>query len=420
VTAALSLLALLAVLGFAITRPHNLPEAVAAVPVALLVMVAGLVSWRAAGQQLVILGPTLGFLAAVLVLAHLADAEGVFDYAGAIAARASRGEPQRLLVLVFGLAAAVTAVLSLDATVVLLTPVVFATASAVGVRARPHVYACGHLANSASLLLPVSNLTNLLAVAVTGVGFAEFTALMALPWLVCVSAEYLVFRWYFAADLATPPGDLPVEVPAAPRFALTVLGLTLAGFAIGGTLGLEPVWVALAAVLVLTPRALSTARRGAGSPGRALLEVVRQANPAFLAFVAGLAVVVLAVRQSSLGDAVSTLVPDRPDLLGLATAALLAAGLANLLNNLPATLMLLPLVAHSPGLVLAVLLGVNIGPNLTYAGSLATLLWRQILHRRDQPPVTAEYLILGLAGTPAALTGAVLALWAGLTLAGVR
>ena len=83
----------------------------------------------------------------------------------------------------FVTAAVTTAVLSLDATVVLLTPVVFATAARLDVRARPHVYACTHLANSASLLLPVSNLTNLLAFAASGLAFGHFAALMALPWL---------------------------------------------------------------------------------------------------------------------------------------------------------------------------------------------------------------------------------------------
>ncbi len=87
----------------------------------------------------------------------------------------SRGRPRRLLVTTFALASVTTAVLSLDATVVLLTPVLLTTASRLRVAARPHVYACTHLANSASLLLPVSNLTNLLAFAATGLSFAAFT-----------------------------------------------------------------------------------------------------------------------------------------------------------------------------------------------------------------------------------------------------
>jgi arsenical pump membrane protein len=98
--------------------------------------------------------------------------------------------------------------------------------------------------------------------------------------------------------------------------------------------------------------------------------------------------------------------------------AVLAALLANVVNNLPATLMLVPLVVHSPGLVLAVLLGVNIGPNLTYVGSLATLLWRQVLHTRDHPPGAGEYLRLGAVTVPACLLAGVVALWAGLQVVG--
>jgi arsenical pump membrane protein len=93
--------------------------------------------------------------------------------------------------------------------------------------------------------------------------------------------------------------------------------------------------------------------------------------------------------------------------------------LANLLNNLPATLMLVPLVAGQPGLVLAILLGVNIGPNLTYVGSLATLLWRQILHARDHAPDTGTFLRLGALTVPACLLIGVAALWLGLRLSGL-
>ena len=117
-------------------------------------------------------------------------------------ARWSAGRPRRLLAVVFGTAAVTTAVLSLDTTVVLLTPVVFATASRLGVRARPHLYACAHLANSASLLLPVSNLTNLLAFAMSGLAFGRFAALMALPWLAVIGVEYVVFGRFFGTDLA--------------------------------------------------------------------------------------------------------------------------------------------------------------------------------------------------------------------------
>jgi arsenical pump membrane protein len=288
---------------------------------------------------------------------------------------------------------------------VLLTPVVFATASASRIRPKPHVYACNHLANSASVLLPVSNLTNLLAMSAGGLTFLHFAGLMALPWLAVVAVEYGVLRWFFADDLATPahPGPLP-QVPA-PRYALSTLTLTLAGFAVAGPVGVHPAWVAAAGAVALAVRQRSLP--------------LRATNPWFCLFVFALGIVVLGVSRSGFGALVDRLAPQHADLPGLLLMAVLAAVLANLLNNLPATLMLLPLAAHHPGLVLATLLGANIGPNLTYVGSLATLLWRQILRGRGHPPVTGEFLRLGAITVPACLIAGVAALWLGLRVSGV-
>jgi arsenical pump membrane protein len=142
------------------------------------------------------------------------------------------------------------------------------------------------------------------------------------------------------------------------------------------------------------------------------------ANIPFCAFVFALGIVVLAVSDTGLGHLVARLTPMSSSLLGLLAAAALAAVLANVLNNLPATLLMIPLVAHSPALVLAVLLGVNIGPNLTYVGSLATLLWRDVLHARDHSPDTREFLRLGALTVPACLVTATPALWLALRISG--
>ena len=193
-------------LAWAVIRPRGWPEAVAAVPAAVILIAAGAIPAGAAGSEARQLGPVIGFLAAILVLAHLCDDDGLFRACGAWMARSSAGSPRRLLVQVFVIASLTTAVLSLDATVVLLTPVVFATAARLEVRARPHVYACTHLANSASLLLPVSNLTNLLAFAASGLAFGHFAALMVVPWLAAIGVEYVVFGRFFASDLNVQPG----------------------------------------------------------------------------------------------------------------------------------------------------------------------------------------------------------------------
>jgi arsenical pump membrane protein len=396
-----------------VVRPFGLPEAVVAVPAAGIAIATGAITPAHAQAEAERLGPVVGFLAAVLVLAHFCDLEGLFRACGAWMARWAAGRPGRLLTAVFALASVITAVLSLDATVVLLTPVVFATAARMGARPRPHLYACTHLSNTASLLLPVSNLTNLLAFGAAGLSFTRFAALMALPWLVAVTAEYVVFRRFFRRDLdAGATAQDQGEPPRLPLFALVTVACTLAGFVIASTFGIDPAWSALAGALVLAGRALVRRR---ATP----LTVVRAAAPSFLAFVLALGVVVRAVVDNGLADALGRVLPGGTGLPALLGVAALAALLANLINNLPAVLVLLPLAVPSgPGAVLAVLLGVNIGPNLTYAGSLATLLWRRIVHQHEHTVDLREFTRLGAIAVPTALLGAVTALWVSLHVIG--
>jgi len=402
----IALLLLAATLAFAVIRPRGLPEAVAAVPAALLMVALGILPVHAALDELGALGPTLGFLAAVLVLAELCEREGLFAAAGQRMASASRGRPVALLGLVFVVGAAVTAVLSLDATVVLLTPVVFATALRLRLRPKPHVYACTHLANSASLLLPVSNLTNLLAFRASSLSFARFATTMTLPWLAAIAVEWLVLRRFFAPDLVGR-GEVVTQPKAggAPRYAVAVLTLTLVGFGLASLVHLDPAVVAAAGALALAVPALRGRRARLADLGRAV-------GLGFLAFVAALGVVVRGVSDAGLGRLVDRLLPAGSSLWSLLAVAAVAAVLANLVNNLPAILLLLPAAAAAgPGSVLACLVGVNIGPNLTYVGSLATLLWRRVLRERDAEPAVAEFLQLGGLTVPAGLLAATAALW---------
>jgi arsenical pump membrane protein len=405
---------LLGVLAFAIARPLGLPEAVAAVPAAIIALGLGLISPADATDSVLSMAPTIGFLAAVLVISHLVEADGVFRWLGALLADRSHGNAKRLLVLVFAAAAITTAVLSLDATVVLLTPVILTTVRRLGVRGAPHVYATAHLSNSASLLLPVSNLTNLLAFHASGLTFLGFAALMAGPWLVCIAVEFVAFRVFFSGDLDSLASESAVGRSAAaaittPTTSLILLALILLGLVGAPTFGLEPAVIAAVGAVVLAVRAVVVKQV---TPVR----VLQETNPLFLIFVAALGVVVDAATSHGLQDDLSALLPTGASLLALLALAVIAAVLANLINNLPATLVLLAALGATPaaGAVLAILIGVNVGPNLTYTGSLATLLWRRVLHAKGHRPSLGRFTVLGLLTVPGCLLLGTAALWGGL------
>ena len=399
---ACALAALVVTLVAAIRRPFGLPEAVFGLPLAAALVVAGIEPWSAARSSARELGPTLAFLALILVFGHLCAEAGVFDCLGALAASASRGRPTRLLAVVVVIAALVTATLTLDATVILLTPVVLRSARGLGVPARPHSYACVELANSGSLLLPVSNLTNLLAFSASGLSFGRFALLMALPWVVASTLEWAGLRWYFRAELR--PSDVRVEPgPPAPRYALAVTAVTVAAAAAASSARLAPAWAALGGVVLLAVPMLG--RRQTTVTG-----LLRSAKLGFVLFVLALGVMVNAVSRHGVGAALARIVPHGTSLLALLGIAFIAAAAANLANNLPATLALTPIVAGHPAAVLAVLLGVNIGPNATYFGSLATLLWRRLLPP-EEPADAATFHRYGLMTVPVVLAAATTALW---------
>ncbi|AFA75153.1 putative arsenical pump membrane protein [Gordonia polyisoprenivorans VH2] len=417
---AVAVIALIAVIGIAVSA-QRLSPAIVAVPAAVLVTLLGIVSWSQVCDELEFIGPTIGFLAAMLVVAEVCARTGVFAWVGQLLADWSRGSPTHLLGLVFVAAALTTAVLSIDTTIVLLTPVAVATARRIGARVTPVGTATAHLANSASTLLPVSNLTNLLAFSATGLGFLSFAGLMAAPWVVAIVVEYVIFRIFFAGELQTtapqttrtpaqPHSGTPERTTRrpAPVVTLILLGLLLCGFVVAEPLGIPLAAIAGvgAAVMLIVPMRKA--------PVVTAVRALRAVNIPFLAFVAALGIIILPIRLGPIGEAITHLIPGGNSLWALLAVAALAAVAANVLNNLPATLLLLPMVANDHGLALAMLLGVNIGPNLAYFGSLANLLWRDVMRRHTIAPPTRRYVLLGTLTVPPTLIAAVVALWVGL------
>lgn len=394
--------ALLALLVTAYAHPRGRIELLVGLVAAGATLAVGGLGRDEVGTALADLAPVVAFLATILVVADVCARAGVFAAAAHVARAASRERPQRLLVGIFLLAAAVTAVLSLDATVVLLTPVVTGAALALGTSARPGAYACLRMANSASLLLPVSNLTNLLAMPHLDLTFGGFALRMAPVLAVVLVVEYAVLRLAFRRDLAaTGTPVVQAEPPQAPLVPLVVVAVMLVGFAALSPYGVEPCWVSgIAAVLLV-----GWARR------RGLLswtDAVHAAHPSFAVFVLCLGIVVAAIARGFLGDVVARALPDSTSYVDLLVVAAVATALANLLTNLSATLLVVPLLAPlGTTAVLAGLLGLNIGSGLTYTGSLANLLWRRGLARHGEKPSLAEFHRLSLLATPVTLVAAV-------------
>lgn len=343
------------------------------------------------------LAQIVGFLVAIMVLAKACDGEGLFDSLGRRVALLSAGSSMRLLGLSVVFAATVTAVLSLDATVVLLTPVLIAASAAHPYRS--HAYASVRLANSASTLLPVSNLTNLLAFGATGLSFMGFTRAMFPVWIAAIALEYLALRWWFRSELRQPYDPPATPVTAIPLFPLAVVIVVLLGLA-GGTTPFVP---ATAGAILVGAYALfrrTTSWR----------DLLGAANLPFAAFVFVWAFAVSALGSTSAGDWFDDAMPAGNGLGSLLAIALIAMIAANVVNNLPATLLLLPAAtAAGPVAVLALLIGVNVGANLTIIGSLANLLWRQSGGRELSN--LRRFHALGFTTTPAIVIACTVVLW---------
>ncbi|MET0928696.1 MAG: SLC13 family permease [Aeromicrobium sp.] len=340
------------------------------------------------------LAEIIAFLVAMMVLARACAAEGLFEALGGRVARFAAGSSSRLLACAVALAALVTAVLSLDATVVLLTPVLIAASAR-----RAYAYASVRLANSASTLLPVSNLTNLLVFSATGLTFVGFTWAMLPVWVVAIAAEYLVLRRWFAVELRTP-SPVPEDVDAVPLFPVAVVIVVLLAL----SSGVAP-WIPAAAGAVLVA--------GYALVRRTIVwrELLAAANLPLSAFILGWAFAVSWLGSTELGDRFGHAMPSGDGLGSLLAIALVAMVAANLVNNLPATVLLLPAAALAgPGPILALLIGVNVGANLTMIGSIANVLWRQSGGR--ELSTLREFHLLGVVTTPPLVALCTLVLWA--------
>lgn len=339
------------------------------------------------------LAPVLGFLVGLTVLAELADEAEVFDVVAARAARLGRGNPLRLFLWTALIATVSTVTLSLDTTAVLLTPVALAMATRLGLPPLPFAMLTVWLANTASLLLPISNLTNLLAQDSLDLSATAYAHRLLAPALTAVvmTVALLAFRYRVALrgayELPAPhEATDPVLLRAAALACLAVVPATL--------LGLAPWTVALPAAAALA--AVFAWRR----PAVLRLGLVPWQ---LCVLVVALAAVVTALDLTHLG-----LGDD--GLRGTLQTGFVSAGLANGVNNLPAYLGLEHALPGGDDRLLAVLLGVDLGPLVLLHGSLATLLWRARCRARGLHVSAREFAVVGMTTMPLVLAGSLLVL----------
>ncbi|MGE7152232.1 arsenic transporter [Methylorubrum rhodesianum] len=405
-------IAALATLGV-ILRPFAWPEAVWAVAGAALLVVLGLIPWQTALEGTAKGTDVYLFLVGMMLLSEIARKEGLFDWLAAHAVRAAKGSATRLFLLVYLVGTVVTVFLSNDACAVVLTPAVFAATKAAGVKQPlPYLFICAFIANAASFVLPISNPANLVVFAEHMPPLGQWLATFTLPSLLAIVATYIVLRLTQNARLRAETVSTAVETPAlslggmVAGFGIVATGAALIGASAAGIeLGLPTFLAGLATTLVV----LAINRGG-------FVAVARDVSWGVLPLVAGLFVLVEALEKTGLltrlADLLGQAAQGDPAAAAWAGGALVAFG-SNLVNNLPAGLLAGAAVqaAHVPETVAgAVLIGVDLGPNLSVTGSLATILWLTAIRREGENVSAWAFLKLGALVMPPALALALAAL----------
>lgn len=387
-----------------LVRPWRSPEALWAAAGAIALVAANLLPWP---QALMAVGEGTDvylFLAGMMLLSELARREGLFDYLASLAVNHAGGSARRLFALVYLIGTVVTVFMSNDATAVVLTPAVFAVAKKAGARPLPYLFICAFVANAASFVLPISNPANLVIFGAQLPPLLPWLARFALPSLLAIVATYAVLRMLHRRELAN---GIEARVDAAP---LSATG-RLAGF------GVVAVAVALLVASALdVPLGLPTLGASA-LVAAAILWAKREApwqvlggiSWSVLLLVAGLFVLVEGLRHSGVLDALTALLRAAAAASVTDTAwgaSALVAIVCNVVNNLPAGLVAGAVVnaAHVDTTIQsAVAIGVDLGPNLSVTGSLATLLWLIAIRREGENVSAWQFLRLGAVAMPVAL-----------------
>ena len=403
------LIAFLAILGI-IIRPWGLPEAVWALSGAAILVLGSLLSVHDAWLAVTRGTDVYLFLAGMLLLSELARTEGLFDWVAALAVRRARGSPSQLFALVYLVGIIVTAFLSNDATAVLLTPAVYAAARQARTDPLPYLLICAFVANAASFLLPISNPANLVVFASHLPRLPLWLGNFTTPSLAAIVATFLVLRVTqhhalsraFATTVPLPP------LSGGARLAALGIALTAAALMWASAAGLELGMPTFAAGALTTLVVLLRDRRPPW-------HIMKGISWGVIPLVAGLFVLVAGLGRTGLLDELGAALRQLALLSGRGAALAAGTGVAaacNVMNNLPVALIAGSVGASSQvsaQLRDAMLVGVDLGPNLSVTGSLATILWLIALRREKVHIDSLRFLRLGLLVMPPALLLALVA-----------
>jgi arsenical pump membrane protein len=351
------------------------------------------------------------FLSGMMILAELARIEGVFDWVADISVHHSKGSPARFFLLIYLAGIIVTVFLSNDATAVVMTPAVLAAVRRARVEPRPYLLACALIANAASFVLPIANPANLVIYGKTLPSLAPWLRIFLLPSLLSIAVTFLVLRLLARRSLAGSMNEESDGIALSAEGRLAVMGICVAAVTLlvssglGLQLGLPTLVTGLFALALISVRNRKAWRAVLGGVSWSVLPLV-----------AGLFMIVAALNRAGMLRLTQfglTWLAHLRDGYGKFIGAFAVALLSNIMNNLPVGLASGSALQqmHSSGVLThAVLIGVDLGPNLSVTGSLATILWLIAL-RREHAEISAwDFLKIGMVVMPISLAAAIFAL----------
>lgn len=359
-------------------------------------------------------------LVAIIISSMIFDEAGFFEYVALKVARRSRNSGMALFMMLVLLASGVSAFFSNDGTVLVMTPIVYAILTRMGMEKKlaiPFIMGIGIIADTASMPLVVSNLTNIITASYFRIGFLTFSSVMVIPDIVSIASTVLILAAFYRRQISqyrVPkeiPEDIVIRDPVIFRLALPFIAAMIILYSVGGVYRVPVAFISVPAVALLSFYAALRKRID-------IRNVIRKAPWQIVVFSLGMYIIVFGLGRSGLTEILTEVIEKisvLPGPLPVVTSGVLFSGMAAVMNNLPSVMignLALHGMPHSQALIYANVIGNNIGPKFTPIGSLATLLWLHTLERKGYMKIeTLYYMRVGFTVALPVLLATLLALW---------